>query len=259
MTKKEIYAAHGIEYKAGKINAPIFGWTPALLIDGNAKLGKGVWTWSTLPGTGLFTAYDGNGDVYQCKGTCSCDCAGCYAKSGNYRYQSNTDSLARKTALARLYPDFVRRAIIAQIQADKIELCRIHAAGDFESADYVQLWHDIVTACPMTQFWTYTKYAPAESAFDDLENINIVKSIIPGIGLNFGHCDHIINAYQQLESAGASVHVCRCGIDPDQHCTNCKGCATHDYVLFVEHSTGYKAAKDPLYNAVVELVESQAD
>ena len=49
-SKKATYAAFGIEYKEGKIFAPVFGWIAPLLIDGNAKLGKGVWTFSLLPG-----------------------------------------------------------------------------------------------------------------------------------------------------------------------------------------------------------------
>lgn len=49
--KKAIYASYGIEFKSGKINAPVFGFINPLLIDGNAKLGKGVYTWSMLAGT----------------------------------------------------------------------------------------------------------------------------------------------------------------------------------------------------------------
>ena len=40
MTKKEIYAAYGIEYANGKIVSPL-GEVAPLLVNGNAKLGKG--------------------------------------------------------------------------------------------------------------------------------------------------------------------------------------------------------------------------
>ena len=49
-SKKAIYAEYDIEYMNGKILAPVFGWINPLLVDGNSKLGKGVWTFSTLPG-----------------------------------------------------------------------------------------------------------------------------------------------------------------------------------------------------------------
>jgi hypothetical protein len=75
--------------------------------------------------------------------------------------------------------------------------------------------------------------------------------------MNYGRCDYIINAYYTLKDAGKSVYICRCGIDKDQHCERCGVCATYDYVLFIEHSTGYNAEKDPLYSKVVEIANNQ--
>ena len=256
-TKKAIYAKHGIEYENGKIFAPLFGWIAPLLVNGNAKLGKGVWTFSTLPTKGMFTV-EIAGVVYMIPGTCPCTCAGCYATSGFYNMPSTIKSNAIKTILAREYLDFVTRAIIAQIEADDIQLLRIHASGDFFNTAYIEAWREIVKASPACVFWTYTKNREAENAFSDLENINIVKSIIPGYGFNFGHCGYIIRLYNALIAAGNSVYICRCGIDKNQHCTNCKGCSKHDFVLFVEHSTEYKAENDPDYPALRALIEAQA-
>lgn len=90
-----------------------------------------------------------------------------------------------------------------------------------------------------------------------MKNANIVKSVIPGIGFNFGHCDYIINAYYTLKELGKSVYICKCGIDKNQHCERCGVCATYEYVLFIEHSTGYNAEKDPLYNKLCEIVNNQ--
>ena len=87
MNKKEIYKSFGIEYQGGKIKAPEFGWISPLLIDGNSKLGKGVWTFSTLPGTAEYIA-EFFGREYTAKGTCPCDCNGCYAQTGFYRMPS---------------------------------------------------------------------------------------------------------------------------------------------------------------------------
>lgn len=255
MKKAEIYASYGIEYINGKLNSPI-GMIPELLVNGNAKLGKGVWTFSTLPGTGEYSATI-NGKEYTVNGTCVCDCPGCYAKSGFYRMKSTINALAIRTVIAREYPDFCRNAINAQIAADHIETVRIHASGDFFSSEYAAIWLDTVKNNPGVAFWTYTKNAACERLFDGVKNANIVKSIIPGCGLNYGHCDHILDTYAALESAGKSVHICRCGIDKNQHCTNCKGCSENEYVLFLEHSTDYKAALDPLYNRVADIVNAQ--
>lgn len=96
-----------------------------------------------------------------------------------------------------------------------------------------------------------------ETLFDSLKNANIVKSVIPGIGLNFGTCEYIINAYYTLRELEESVYICRCGIDKNQHCERCGVCTTYKYVLFVEHSTSYKAELDPLYGKLCEIVNNQ--
>lgn len=257
MNKAQVYKEYGIEYKNGKIIAPELGAIPALLIDGNAKLGKGVWTFSTLPGTDKYKL-DMNGTSLDIKGTCVCDCVGCYAKSGFFRMNSTIKALAIRTYLARNYTEWVKRAIIAQIKAESAKLVRIHASGDFFSAEYVQAWREIAKECESTVFWTYTKNSAAESAFDDIANINIVKSVIPHMGLNYGHCDYILACYEYLKSAGKNVYICRCGMDKNQHCVNCKGCSKNEFVLFIEHSTSYKAESDPLFPALCALIDSQS-
>lgn len=261
LTKKEIYAKYGIEFRNedGKIFAPLYGWIRPLLVNGNDKIGRGVWQYSSLPTNETFRL-DVNGEMVECKGTCVCHCEDCYATCGCYNFHSVKLSLMRKTFLQRLFPDFVKRAIMAQMEADKIKLCRIHVAGDFdiENPAYIPMWHDIVEAFPKVLFWTYTKIAEAEHAFDDLPNINVVHSIIEGYGFNFGTCGYIINLYHTLIAMGKKVHICRCGIDKNQHCVNCKGCTTNDYVLFIKHSTpDYVAEEDPLYPDIVALIESQ--
>lgn len=257
-TKKQIYAAHGIQFKSGKILSPI-GWTNELLKEGNSKTGKAVYTWSLLPGTLYYTV--NVGDTKQTvRGTCVCDCNGCYAMTGFYKMENVIDSMGKNTILVNDHMDFVRRAICAQLEILGRGEIRIHAAGDFNTLDpdsYAAMWRDIANAFRSFRFWTYTKIHRFESLFDDLKNANIVKSIIPHIGVNFGHCDYIINAYYTLLSMGCSVYICRCGIDKNQHCERCGICATYDYVLFVEHSTDYKAEEDPLFGKLCEIVNNQ--
>lgn len=256
LSKKQIYVKYGIEYKSGKIYHEEFGWINPLLVDGNSKLGKGVWTFSTLPTNKLYNVAI-NGKTYEIMGTCPCHCIGCYATTGNYRFSNVITALAIRTWLARFDMDFVKRAILAQIEADNIKLFRIHASGDFFNDEYIQMFVEIVSTAVNTVFWTYTKNTKAENAFDDFSNANIVKSIIPGYGFNFGHCDYILKVYKALKELGKSVYICKCGIDSNQHCTNCKGCSEHDFVLFIEHSTGYDAMSDPAFPELKAIIENQ--
>lgn len=255
-SKKAIYNKYGIEYTNGKIKSETYGFVNELLIDGNAKIGKGCYHFSTLPTNQLFNVIVNN-QSYTVKGTCICNCKGCYATKGNYRFQSTMNSLGIRTLLIRNELDFVKRAIMAQIEADQIQAIRIHASGDFDSIEYLNMWIEIVAAFPGVTFWTYTKVSAYEKAFDGFTNANIVKSVIPGFGFNFGHCDYIMNLYNELNDFGKSVYICKCGIDKNQHCTNCKGCSMHDYVLFIEHSTEYKADQDSAFPALKALIESQ--
>lgn len=244
MTKKEIYAKHGIIYVNGKI---LYHGRAIceLLKEGNTKTGKKVFTWSMTPGT---------------SGTCVCDCKGCYAKTGRYNGKTVKESLKLNTEIVNNDIDFFYHAISAQLEIIGSGEIRIHAAGDFNTNnpnEYATTWHKIVSENKNFLFWTYTKMKEFETLFDGLENGNIVKSVINGIGYNFGHCDYIINTYKMLKNHGCNVYICRCGIDKEQHCENCKHCATTDFVLFIEHSTEYKAEKDPLYNEIVALINSQ--
>lgn len=258
ISKKAVYAEFGIQYQGGKIYAPLYGWINPLLINGNAKLGKGVYTFSTLPTNEEISFFDENGERVSVLGTCICKCDNCYACGGCYTFNSTKASLARKTVLCRSFLEFVERAINAQIKADKIHICRIHAAGDFFSAAYVEMWRRVCKANAACLFWSYTKNPIAEAAFDDIANCNIVKSVIAGKGFNFGTAAYVMSLYYYLQSIGKSVYICRCGIDKNQHCTNCRHCAESEYVLFLKHGdASYKAEEDPLFPAFVALVESQ--
>lgn len=259
-TKKQVYASYGIEFnsKTGKIVSPI-GEICEVLKEGNDKTGKLVYTFSILPGTGVYEV-DIFGRKYFIAGSCVCDCKGCYAKTGHYNHDTTIRSLAINTYLVNEYPEFIENCIKAQLAYIGRGEVRIHAAGDFNTKDpdkYANIWYRIAKQFNSFRFWTYTKVKKYETLFDSLKNANIVKSVIPGIGFNFGHCDHIINAYYTLRELGKSVYICKCGIDKQQHCEKCGVCATYEYVLFIEHSTEYKAEKDPLFEKLCEIINNQ--
>lgn len=246
MTKKEIYAAYNIEYKAGKIASPI-GLINPLLKEGNSKVGKACFTFSLPAGT---------------KGTCICNCKGCYAQSGFYCMKSVKESLAKNQMLVENSLDFVHRAIQAQIIADKITMIRIHAAGDFNtsnSAEYAAMWVDIVKTNPAVKFWTYTKMEQYETIFDTLPNANIVPSVLPfNLGFNFGTCAQLLKMYETMKKHGITPHICECGVNDSHHCENCAGCSINKYVLFILHSVAdYDAKKDSLLPQIAAIIEAQ--
>lgn len=244
MKKADVYKKYGIEYKNGKIlyNGQ---WIAELLKEGNSKTGKRVWTWSMPAGTA---------------GTCVCDCKGCYAQAGFYKMKNVKEALELNRSIVENDPDFFYHAIMAQLETIGSGQVRIHASGDFNTRNadlYAATWKMITLQMKSFLFWTYTKIKKYESLFNGIENANIVKSVIDGVGFNFGHCDYIIETYLKLKAAGANVYICRCGIDKNQHCENCKHCATSDFVLFIEHSTDYIAEQDLRYNELKALIESQ--
>lgn len=251
---KASYNKYGIAISGGKIVSPVGNISPVLK-DGNGKTGASVKTFSLLAGMiEYYSAVYGN----VC-GTCGYNCPGCYAMTGRYNCDNVIDSNAVNTLLARDHIDFLNRAIRAQLDTLPGVAVRIHAAGDFFSKEYAEMWRGIVRDYKTNEFWTYTK-AEYETLFDGLENGNIVKSVIPGYGFNFGEIEYILRAYLELIARGENPYICRCTFDKDQHCENCRGCLDNLFVLFAKHSAkDYKAEKDSLFPAACEIVDAQKD
>lgn len=225
-------------------------WHRMPLKNGNSKLGKGVYTWSMLPG---------------CNGTCACNCKGCYAMAGRYVMENVKACLRYNTAMARQRLEFLEAVIELQLAHSKsIKYVRIHAAGDFFDGAYVKMWARIAARHPEIIFWTYTKawgrgFDRELIELNSLANVNIVDSLVDG-RLNFGHAGYIVGLYQELKTRGETVHICRCGIDKQQHCNTCHACATCKYVLFLEHGTEYKpGVLDPEDMTAFEEIANSAE
>jgi Gene product 88 len=111
------------------------------LVRGNAKLGGSIWAFN-LPA------------VVTCPGR-SAACQDCYALQGHWTRASVKKVLAARLHLAES-PEFVT-AVVLQIGWERIKRVRIHASGDFYSADYIAAWHAIASSCPTTRFYAYTR------------------------------------------------------------------------------------------------------
>ena len=270
--KKDFFANYGLELvDSDHIMAPWGEVVPMPLTKGSKTLCFG---WSTLAGTGEWTGIF-NGEEIVVRGTCVCDCDHCYAKRGKYTCPDVINGNIWRTIAARNYSDWLEKAITAQIQwgdsRKPYDLIRVHVAGDFFSEEYIQMWHRIASTCTETRFWSYTKNPVAETAYDDLANFNIVRSIVPNFGVNYGDAAYVVAMYEALVSAGVEVYICRCAMDePDvkegkktvvdnhQHCKGCKGCSVNKYVLFLQHGVaGYNKHKDPMYPVLCALIENQ--
>lgn len=256
MNKKQFFATYGIEYSRGKIRAPWGQWVSLPLTWGSKTH---CYSWSILAGTKVWIA-NFAGEKAEIKGTCCMQCNHCYGCAGRYIMQNVVDGIAWRTVAARYYPEWLENAIKAQInwgcRGKALPFVRVHITGDFFSGPYIEMWKRIKSACPNTRMWAYTKSPEAENAFDNVDDFNIVKSLIPGYGLNYGTCSHVMTIYSALRSSGINTHICRCGVDKEQHCDTCRACQDLQFVLFLEHGSDYKPEDDPLYPEFVALVES---
>lgn len=230
---------------------------PVPLVQGNTKLGETVYHGSTLPTNETITTKK-DGQVLTEPGTCPTTCRECYGTKGRFKYDSTKFYLMMRTRLLRRHPVVYFLLVDLQLTFENVEKLRIHATGDFIPGE-ARGYYNVLLKHPDVRAWTYTKCEVSGdiALLDSLPNCNVVPSIIPGKGFNYGHVPYVAMLYWYLRNKGESVYICRCSIDPNQHCSNCDGCSEHRYVLFAEHSTGYIPAKDFGYEKFVELVESQ--
>lgn len=256
--KKAIESSFGVKFFGNLIRTKDGILYPLPLVQGNTKLGKKVWHASTLPTCENISATDADGNVLTEKGTCPMTCRGCYGTTNNYKYNSTKYWLIMRTRLLRKYPDLYFGLMEFQLFHEDIEKLRIHATGDFIKGE-AKRYARVLKHFPNVKAWTYTK-CPIEGdikALDEMPNCNVVKSIISGCGFNYGHNAYIASVFYRLKRMNKSVYICRCGIDKEQHCSDCNGCSEHEYVLFIEHSTKYNPKKDYGYEKLKWLIEHQ--
>lgn len=273
-TKTIIYAERGIKHKSGKIYCDgLDMWiNPLMPIGTNSKVGNAA-TFSMKHGNGVLNIFEMSekiqkameaAGITEIRESCPMHCKGCYCDYGFFNMPSVRDGNIIKLIIARLFPDWLERALDAQIEADHITQVRIHASGDFCTMDYINVWRNVALKNPDVTFWTYTKDVRALNAFRDIPNLHITPSCTP-YGFNFGTCRQIIDMREKLIRDGYRVHVCACGTNMEKHCSDCNhGCKAIgdecDFVLFIMHSTpDYKAGvTDPDdYKELCDIIAQQ--
>ena len=103
----------------------------------------------------------------------------CYA-NWQTRYGYSFD--ASKTASALKYEltktdDFVDEMVSAIRRKRKLDVVRIHDAGDFYSPEYRDKWLEVMRVCHDKQFYGYTKSLPFFRGIDLPDNFSITFSL----------------------------------------------------------------------------------
>lgn len=101
--------------------------------------------------------------------------AGCYAKSGTYRFKNVASKYEARLQLA-LSPQFetvmaseIETAIkIASKRGKEQCLIRIHDSGDFFSEQYTESWFNLIRQFPQCKFYAYTKQVAQFKALKDI-------------------------------------------------------------------------------------------
>jgi len=156
---------------------------------------------------------------------CKMQCKGCYARKAEKRFPAVLT--ARKQHLEATKQNNYISIMISEIKASGVKVFRIHESGDFYSQEYTNKWKSIMEALPEVKFYTYTK---SSFIMPVLPNFNLIQSIVPGKGFNFGNQQYC----EELQQEG--YFLCPCIKGSSVECMkDCTVCATESKVCFLIH------------------------
>lgn len=131
------------------------------IVNGNSKLGKGIYAVNLLPGDSALTLANGT-QLTNVTGSCAGCCSGCksacYAINDTKRYHNTcVKSQGENTLLAR----FDRPRFFADVQRfidnNMVAAIRIHSSGEFLNYEYFCGWVELIRNNPDVKFYCYTK------------------------------------------------------------------------------------------------------
>ena len=131
------------------------------LSKGNSKLGKGVYSFNTLPGDKPLSTKD-KGQLTNVYGTCGGCCDGCekfcYAVNDTRRFHNTCiPSLGKNTVIMRNDLDDGFKQLKQEIVDKKVKVLRWHSSGEIMSYDYLLKMVDIARDFPDVKCYVYTK------------------------------------------------------------------------------------------------------
>ena len=131
------------------------------LVNGNHKVGKGIWCFNTLPGDKPLSNST-KGQLTNIHGTCGGCCEGCkgscYAiRDGKFHSNSCIPAWGRNTLIARNNIDGMFRQIKAELLMNKAKVLRWHSSGEIINYNYLLHMVKLAVEMPNVQFYCYTK------------------------------------------------------------------------------------------------------
>ena len=192
-----------------------------VLSKGNKKLDKGILGWSITP-------------VESCLNCGQC-AKNCYARFPYRMYPKTKIAWDRNFELAKT--GAFSTLVIDQLnRTKKCTAVRIHVAGDFFSREYILNWVEIVKTFPDLKFYGYSKvfeiFPDELFTLTSFQNCNIINSIAPDGGVNFGDEKRIVElqkmGYRVCPATKKDGGKITCGKD-------CTLCITTNKVCFHLH------------------------
>lgn len=133
------------------------------IVKGNKKLGKGIYSFNTLPGGKTTYLQSQNAIITNVAGTCTGVCDGCEKDCDAIRdYKLHHNSITRtagpNTLLIRYHLKEAKKQIYEFLQTHKeCKEFRWHSSGEIESLQQLVMMNEIALAFPKIKFGTYTK------------------------------------------------------------------------------------------------------
>lgn len=131
------------------------------LVNGNQKVGKGVWCFNLLPGAKPLSNST-RGQLTNVSGTCNGCCDGCEGKcyavrDGKLHHNACIPAWSKNTLIMRNDIESMFTQLKNGLIKKKAKVLRWHSAGEIESFDYLLHMVKLAVEMPDVQFYCYTK------------------------------------------------------------------------------------------------------
>ena len=199
-----------------KYSAPLYKVTEETatlhISQGNSKVGKEIYTFSTLPGNMehmlVIKGKAGDSDqlLTDIHGTCSkyCDTCfngGCYAvNSARLHHNAVIQAWAENTLLLRsgriwaMIDEFISKKNLPE-KEPKVKIWRINVSGELESVNDIRHWDELAAKHPEVRFSVYTKnYDAVEKYMQELEKAGR-HDTQPNFIINISQWHHCADAF----------------------------------------------------------------
>jgi hypothetical protein len=174
-----------------------------------------------------------------CKNNLSCR-KYCYAKKAERLYPQVLPCRTNNY-LASLEEDFISRTVDS-LKKRKINITRLHEAGDFYSIEYTLNWFTICDALPDHQFYAYTKQREIVVDACKLQtkpsNLTLILSIDEIQTEDKGRIENVEKCFDKVAIVHSTLNNCPAAVDDNIKCmVQCKKCLSkkREIIIFKKH------------------------